>query len=512
MSDFRSAVGRHPRWHATGLPFSNFEFVDTRFGSNSILRRILSLARKLGFEGMLEEEIVESDCALLAAENAILAIRLPDFQGATVTRLSFFSSGDESRPGEFLGYAVVKQDRQSGGSFTHVYESVLRPPRGRAENNFCHAHREYRVQTGVGVHTVSGTIYAQQNDATFVCAHVALRTVLAALLPAGDIGYDRINLWAGVDHDDPARCVGGRGGVTAGGGLGSGQLEAVLTQAGFEPELVVHEPDFGLELPAGTEFQKLLYGFIESGRPALLGFQLTPGPNGESGRHIIPILGHTFNQDLWVPEAERGYFGSSRHYFPSESWLSAYVAHDDNFGPYVCLPRHYLGRSQFCLLVGLKPHRSALAADQAEALALDFAVYVAAQIAEGESNWFRRQLAFTRSELLVLRPLLVGREAYLAQLRQWRDREGFDLEPALADDLATRLPAVFWLVEVSAPELFPGSRRKFGEILVDPDPAGAPAEPVLLMRAPGLLVFPRVGGFDTVRTRLAGHTDLFRLS
>jgi len=477
------------------------------------LRRILSLVRKHDYRGMLEEEIAEGDCPLLAAENVALAIRLPDFQRSRVIRLSFFKSADQGNPGEFLGYAVIKHDIHAAESFTHVYEAVLRAPRNHQQNNFCHCHRPYAVQTSAGRFVVEGSLYAQQNDATSVCAHVALRTLLACLLPAGDVTYEQINRWAGVDHANTGLQIGTRGVGAVGRGLESDRLEDVLRLAGYSPEYIIHEPQHGVPLPDGVEFQRLLYGYLESGMPLLLGFELTPPVGAANGsRHIIPIIGHTFNEDLWVPEAERGYFGHDRKYFPSESWLSSYVAHDDNFGPYVCLPRHYLSRDQFRLLVGLKRHPSLITADQAEALALDFAVYVAANIAHGDIGWFQRQIAFTRAQLLVLRPLLVNRDAYLAQLRQWRDREGFDLEPAMADNLAARLPAVFWIVEVSAPELFPGSRRKFGEILIDPDHAGPPAEPVLMMRAPGLLVFPRPGGFDTNRTRLAGHTDLFRLS
>lgn len=514
MADFRATVGINPRWHDTSAPFSNFAFVDTWFDSNPILRRILSLARKHDFRGMLEEEISEADCPLLAAENAALAVRLPGFQRSRVIRLSFFKSAGQGNPGEFLGYAVIKHDTLATESFTHVYEAVLRAPRDRQHNNFCHCHRPYVVRTTLGPFVVEGTLYAQQNDATFVCAHVALRTLLSCVLPEGDITYARINEWAGVDHADVTRNVGSRAPArTPSGGLNPAQLEQVLLRAGLAPELIVHQPNTPAELPADIEFQRLLYGYLESGLPLLLGFELGADPiNHGAGRHIIPIFGHTFNEDLWAPEAERAYFGHNRGFFPSENWLSSYLAHDDNFGPYVCLPRHYLSRQQFRLLIGLKPHPPAISADQAEALALDFAIYVAANIARGDIGWFQRQIAFTRAQLLVLRTLLVDRAAYIAQLRGWRDREGFDFEPALADSLAARLPAVFWLVEVSAPELFPGSRRKFGEILIDPNHAGRPAEPVLAMRAPGLLVFPTVGGFDTQRTRLAGHTALFRLS
>ena len=53
MTGFRSAQGSRTDWFPTDGTFSNFEFVDTRFGFHPILRRILSLARKLDYKGML---------------------------------------------------------------------------------------------------------------------------------------------------------------------------------------------------------------------------------------------------------------------------------------------------------------------------------------------------------------------------------------------------------------------------------------------------------------------------
>lgn len=513
MSDFRSALGSDPTWHATDGTFSNFEFVDTRFESNSILRRILSLARKLGYAGMLEERILPENCSLLREEDAALALRLPDFQRSDVVRLSFFSSAVQGSPGDFLGYAILKQDCHASGPFMHVYEAVLRPPRGPKENNYCHCHQVFRVRAGEAEHTVRGVLYAQQNNATSVCAHVALRTMLSSVLPAGDVTYAQLNAWAGIDHANPGKRVGTRGDGVQGGGLDAVQIERILHQAGLTPDLIVHEPGTAAELPDEAEFQKLLYGYLESGQPVMLGFELGADPvNHGDGRHIIPIFGHTFNEDLWAPEAERSYFGHNRGYFTSESWLSSYLAHDDNFGPYVCLPRHYLRRDQFRLLVGLKPAGLAVPPDFAEAWAFDFANFMAGRLPADLTPWLDRQIAFTQAQLLVLRPLQVKRERYLAQLRAWRDREGFDLEPVLADAIAARLPEAFWLVEISAPELFPGSRRKLGEVLVASHLPDHAIDPVLMLRAPGLVVFPTSTGIETRRTRLAGHTDLFRLS
>ena len=52
MTGFRTAQGSRIDWFPTDGTFSNFEFVDTRFGSHPILRRILSLNRKLDYKDL----------------------------------------------------------------------------------------------------------------------------------------------------------------------------------------------------------------------------------------------------------------------------------------------------------------------------------------------------------------------------------------------------------------------------------------------------------------------------
>ncbi len=509
MTGFRLAKSSRIGWFPTDGTFSNFEFVDTRFGSHPIIRRILSLARKLDYRGLLLEQIDEAGCELLAEENAALARRLPTYLRSDVFRLCFFSGSEEAAPGSFLGYAVVKQDQIGNHLERHVYEAVFIPPRQRRENNFIHCLRTYEVATCLGRFSARGVLYAQQNDATFVCAHVALRTLLATILPEGDVTYSQVNALAGVDHGDPVRRV-GRGSQ----GLGPDQIEAVLRGLGFNPQFNHHEPGHGIPMPAEVEFQRLLYGYLESNIPVLLGFELAPDPQtGNSSRHIIPVFGHSFNEDLWVPEAERHYFAHNRGYFPSESWLSTYVCHDDNFGPYVCLPRHYLPRDSFRLLVGLFPSGVNLPPDEAEAVALDFVTRATEAGLFPGIPWLDRLTAFCRANLIVLRTLCVDRETYLGHLRGLRDRERFDLEPNLVNRMAGHLPRQLWMVEVSAPELFPASRRKFGEVLVAVTPQGPAGLPqVVGARLPGAVFLVQGVDFNPERTRLAGHTDLFSYS
>lgn len=315
--NFRQATGTTVHRLDTGIEknFSNFLFVDQRYGSNPVLRRIFSLARKHEYHSLLTEEISEANCALLASENQAMAIRRPDFQRSEVHRISFFRCPADQVPAltDFIGYAVFKSDFFAGQPQprVHVFESVMPPVRQVDQNNFIHCQRDYEINTSLGKFSVTGVLYAQQNDLTFVCAHVGLRSVLACVLPDGDITYERMNALAGIDHR--SRQVG-----SGAGGLEPAQMEDILNGLSLSFDKVVHEPNQQLHLP--TEYQRDLYGCIESGFPALVGFELDdPAASANGGpRHAIPVFGHTFNEDTWMPQAQRAYFGGTQSYFPSE--------------------------------------------------------------------------------------------------------------------------------------------------------------------------------------------------
>ena len=313
------------------------------------------------------------------------------------------------------------------------------------------------------------------------------------------------------------------------GGLEPEELEAVFRHLHIEFDKFVHEPDEKLFL--ATDFQRDLYGFIESGCPALVGFELSePDPR----RHIIPVFGHTFNEDAWVPGAQRAYFGNKLAYYPSESWLSTFVIHDDNFGPYLCLPRHFLqvhsplsvcrllrplakqfprkffGKDNFRLLYGLKSQSLAYGSVDAEALAFAFFSVIANNVATTGVDWYDRFAIFTRCKWLVLRTLLLSRDQYLNHLRSLRDRTDARVEDPLIARLQTALPATFWMVEASAPELYTVSRRKFGEVLLSPttDRSASLDALVLAARLPGVVSF---GGATLTNdpTAVEGHTPIF---
>ena len=322
------------------------------------LVRVFSLARKLGFEGLLIDRIPCTESSFLMEENQALSDLNCGYVRSDVFKFSFFKTADEDKitPHDFLGYAVLKIDRDSSGNVitSHVFESVLWPPRKSFQNNFLHCKRRYSVTNSLGSDfIVEGALYAQQNAKTFVCAHVALRTVLACHVPEGDVSYSKIVQFSGNR-----------------GALEPNDIESVISGLGLTFEKTLHEPPCN---PTQKDYMRELYGFTESAAPALLGFELSRSSNcSVNERHIVPVLGHTFNEDSWVPPSTQNYFTKNFRYFSSEQWLSSHLMHDDNFGPYYCLPRHFLQKENFRILYGINSNRAALFSVDAEAMALVF--------------------------------------------------------------------------------------------------------------------------------------------
>lgn len=233
-------------------------------------------------------------------------------------------------------------------------------------------------------------------------------------------------------------------------------------------------------------------------------------PAGEAGRHIIPVIGHTFNEDAWVPEADRNDFAKGLSYYPSESWLSTFVAHDDNFGPYFCLPRNFLRKDNFRLSLGLKRVDSPFGAVEAETLAFGYAQILAQVFDKSGHDWLDRFSVFTRLGSLVIRVQTISRQEYMSHLDALTDWQGIVMEDGLRKELAKTLPDLFWLGELSAPELFTATRHKFGEFLISADkPHATDLSLLIAARLPGYLLMRYDGKIEVKPTRLEGHTPLF---
>jgi hypothetical protein len=454
-------------------PYSFFQLIGTRFAGCQPLRRFFSQVRMHQGRTMVIEKLGAPED--LREENEDLRIRNPAMAPLAAYRLSFFTSKFTTRRGlataaddDFIGYAIVKEDENPPlGSTRRVYESVLRP--SRMVNNFVRGGQDWPCQAGGKTFKVNGYLYAQQNGLTNVCAHVALRSVAARFHPNGDMSYREMNRLLGVDHLNVK--------IT---GLTYQQMQAVLEAAGAK----CFPADYTEPSANPPPFQKYIYGSVESGYPAIVIFGTIAA---DGSLHAVPVFGHTLNQDTWVPSADLSYFriGEGTKYIPSESWLSMFVAHDDNWGSNYCIPRHYLrsqpppvpGQSKpkpedavsQCVahVISTMPKEVKLNPVRAEIIGADYLFTILPQLPPDNNPWAQRLALYAKAHLLVLRPYLLDPAEYTAHLAKVKDWQGKPVRETLIRDLKANLTKErLWMIELSVPELFSANLRKVGEVLI----------------------------------------------
>lgn len=526
----------NPRWvkvQTMGRPFSNFDFIDSEFGGESTLPRLMSQVRCHGAQTMVIEKLGPS--TELAEENRDLRILTGHKFQSRAYRLSFFKRkihrNVEIRTltnRDFIGYAVVKRDVLFGKAQSHVYESVIK--KSRHPNNCIRGEQTWKCRVEDHYFSVKGYLYAQQNKLTNVCAHAALRTVAARFHRGDELSYRKMNETVGIDHIKRK----------AEKGLGSDEITQILESIGVRCSVL----DFtgtGTEKPPAS-FQKYIYGSIESGFPAIIFFG-TAGSADEY--HVVPVFGHTFNEDTWVPSAERYYFrvGADVTYIPSDSWLSMFVGHDDNYGSNVCIPKHYLQtkrhptssnhthqnkkrRSQadvdsVAFIIATLPTEIELSPIRAEVIGADYLLRMLPKLPNRRKNkWTKRLLKYAKENQLVLRPILISPQRYIKHLERISDWSGLRTNPKLLPVLrkwARNNVEYLWMIELSVPELFSANKRKLGEILLRADSkvgSERDMESFVFARLPGHFSFYQEGGASNpnylfIASGLDTHVELY---
>lgn len=503
-----------PRVFLSKKPFSNFTFRDDHFPGCNPLGRILSQARRLGFKAIVMEKIPAVGFA--KSDDLELKKSTPEFIKSELFRLSFLKRVLRSPVGikrcrndDFLGYAILKGNQFRSGTVQWIiFESIVTPP--RHDNNYLHSKKSCSVRSDTRLFKIRGNLYCQQNGITNVCAHVALRTIIASLTKKGDVSYREINRIlekVGLPHPPKEH-------------LSTEQIKAVLEnkKIGFY--------EIWQTQASAIPYQKYLYGSIEIGYPALLGFHFKD-PRDQLVGHIIPVIGHTFNEDTWVPNAESSYFtiGKDTRYVPSEAWVSTYICHDDNFGSNYCIPRLYVGQGQKIegvYALGTLPRACKCDPIEAEAVAVDYLYSIVPTMRAVGNQWVNRLKEAVGRSWVVLRPVLISGEAYVQHLKKikgWGQKDE-KVDRGMISILSQHLHNDFWVVEVSFPELFPANRRKLGEIVLRSDIKPSPQRDYssfILARLPGSFLFMQktaegVVSFVEIPSGINTHSDIVSIS
>jgi hypothetical protein len=501
-------------------PFSCFQFLEDTFGVDQYIipiSRIFSLARSNKCVTVIIENIDAT--GIIREENIELIELFPDYKMGGLYRISFWhkpiiSTDDlsDADDKDLSGYLIVKCDitKSMPGSRWHVFESVF--CKFIHQHNYTPFTNTYCVGVSGKQFHIEGSLYCQQNSLNKACAHVALRSILSNMLPEQDISYKQINQLARTCADDnwlPSA------------GLAVEQMRRVLDEYDISYRDVIYEKDEAsmLDIP----YPKFCYSGVESGGGALIGFELKHrDPDESSSRHIIPLYGHTFNKDTWVPDADSSYFqiGPELNYIPSESWTSSFLGHDDNFGPNYCIPRLYVKPEQVQYVVEIFPKGIKYSGLQAEAMGISLLYSTLPQMLDDANPWFRRLINAVFDKKVVLRAVAMSRQSYVDHLGKLVDSNNNEENKELIKDLEMQLPEHIYLVEVSLPQLFPANERKLGEIVLDAtkgiqDSEGNDYALFQFIRLPGTYLFGEEVAQDTgptffsIPSILQSHTPLF---
>jgi hypothetical protein len=509
--DQATTAGDETLFIDTRPPFSAFDYIEKNFGECPPIRRLFSQARCLEMCSVVSEKI--SPAGLVVDENDEIKRFYPEHIMDDLRRLTFWSkpmtsaadvNGAESDC--CIGYALLKQDSIPTRKWRwHVFEAVIWPT--KFKYSFVPGWKIFQARCCDQVFKIPGVLYCEQNGLNKACAQVALRSLCSLHVNEAEVSFRKINELAAkvTGPFDPSQ------------GLEAKQMRGVLDGFGIRYTELDYTTLSEDERSAFT-YQKFIYAGIESGAGALLGFKLV-GPEA-TGHHIIPFFGHTFNRDTWVPNADAAYFriGEETRYIPSESWVSTFIGHDDNFGSNYAIPRLYITAEQAQYVLSLYPRFVRYSGVEAEALAVNMLYSVRKLIIPTDLPWHRRAMEAIDRQNVVLRPVAMLRENYIEHLREAEDWQGRKESNEVCEGLANSLPEHLWLVELSVPELFPANLRKIGEILLnagDELNPGDEARAFILARLPGSYIIQAgtdesgTPQFNLGPSDLKSHTALY---
>ena len=310
---------------------------------------------------------------------------------------------------------------------------------------------------------ILGTFFCQQNNHTSVCAHASLCMTINNM-DGLFITSEDINKILGIDHKTTK--------VGHGIGLDADNIQSVLGKYG----LSFHYKNFFDE--PNIMYNDYIYRYIESRCPVLLVF--TTNLVNEPA-HVVTIIGHTLNSDMWRPEAEQVYTSKTSiidSNKPASAWIDHFIIHDDNFGMYSCLPVEALKRitlplhdPRFRALYAISVIPSGVLTTGWEAEIGN--IYVIKSLLATLSKqgvlldqWTKRiydLIASTPPRPTVVRTLLVEKDNYV------RDLDGYDFDGNKYSDsdkleLSKNLPARFWMTEISLPDLYTANKSKIIDV------------------------------------------------
>jgi hypothetical protein len=429
---------------------------------------------------------------------------------------------------DFLGQAWLINFRLPAGEWkSYVYKAIFKRPvlpgiagSDSLMNNYLHVDRTFTIQVPgpdncTKPFSINGSFFCQQNQFTSVCAHATLSMVINNMdlqgLPL--ITPEYVNRAIGIDH---RAVMFGEGGNCQ--GLSIQELLSVLNSLNLKFEWL------DCKLYPNDDYEQFVYKYIESRCPVVLIFSTAFSAYGLA-QHVVPVLGHTLNSDMWGPEADAYDPYGRLGYRPSSFWIDHFVIHDDNFGMYYCLPVGRLKRTTLPKYdptfrvfdaIAIVPQQIMTPAWQAEwasvVVTKDMLSQRAKQ-AQAVDVWTNRLIA-SRDEMVV-RTFLVDKAAYEKSLEEDDFEHNRFSDPDKAQ-LLQGLPDTFWLSEITLADLYCANKTKIVDFFYRSDSPReldqkAPFDRWIQVRFPyALSRYVQGGAPEIIPLSVKSHYPLFR--
>jgi hypothetical protein len=276
---------------------------------------------------------------------------------------------------------------------------------------------------------------------------------------------EEINSIIGVDHE--SKKVGGLNST-----MDFTKKEVAKVLRHYKLSMI--EADF-FEEPK-RDYAQFVYRYVESKCPVLLVFTTNKSITNPTS-HIVPILGHTVNSDMWKPEAEALYSSqkSSRlDHNSSVAWVDHFIMHDDNFGMYLNLPLDSLKKKTnpkrdptfrayyAAAIVPTKVTTPSWEAEWASVIVVKEILRRLVKKSVKLDEWLNRMYnadKITPHRPLVVRTFLTKPSDYAKSLNG-NDFQGNIFSDIEKKELIKNLPPLFWLSEITLPDLYTANRTK----------------------------------------------------
>jgi len=470
--------------HTIEHPDSDLFVLTDKFGHDAPLKRIFQIVLAQGCRSILIEK--EYDEEEWKQEHKIFYGNLFRKYADKCDRLHFFSSdvtvddflSIEQFQDNYLGFCVLRPL-----STRRVVNAVIKPSEDKNDppKSFVLCQETFAVKIDIQngapqTLKVAGFPFMQQDKHSACCAH-------AGLIMADRFLVQRRNRENPGLNEQPhllesirniLSSVPGVGRKIPTPGLRPIDISTVLEGEEYSPLVYVYsegnKPPFALE--------RMLYHYLESKIPVQL---LIPT---RGGGHSLTVIGHSFDPDVWWALAREPYYSArplEEFCHCSTNWIEHFIVQDDNFGPYLTVPKDYVrscetsGQSAIAvpltLDVTIEGPTAELIATCCIAKEINVQRILEArnngQISDNTWKLFEVMWSHFLRRDLVLRTFLVGSDEFKNSYVPIHLKQYYD---------PLRLYNKVWLTEISIPELFSQTRKRLGEILIDPT---APSPPLL---------------------------------